>query len=277
MYIKDLEKRTGISSACFYPMPIEDAFDIICRKLNYKACELFLNTKSETEAGFLKDMKSKADDNGIKIIAVHPFLSGYEHFMFFTEYERRIYDNIKLYGMFFEAAQFLGADFVIFHGIGPRELRMPVGEYAGIFMRINEEAKKYGVELLHENIGAINDHVKELLQIAPEIRFAFDLKHTVAWGLDVCDMIDIIGKNIAHVHLNDMYLPDLRENISNISKTEMCRLPFAGSLDLMKIFEKLAGINYIGSFITEVYRYNYADYSEIAESRSKIQAALEFF
>ena len=149
--LKDFEKRIGISSACFYPMLTEDAFDVICDKLKYKVCELFLNTQSETEVNFLKSIKSKADDNEIKITAVHPYYSGYEPFMFFTEYKRRLTDSIKLYGMFFEAAQFLQSDFVIFHGLGPRKLTVSIDEYTETFLLIAEEAKKYGVELLHEN------------------------------------------------------------------------------------------------------------------------------
>jgi sugar phosphate isomerase/epimerase len=247
-------------------MLTENAFDIICGELEYKVCELFLNTKSETEIKFLKNIKSKADDNNIKIAAVHPYLSGHEHFMFFTEYKRRTLDSIELYGMFFEAAQFLGADFVIFHGLGPREFKMPAEEYAGIFMQISQEAKKYGVELLHENIGTVNHHIKELICAAPGIRFVLDFKHAITRGFDVCDMIGLMGKNIAHIHLNDMYVSDPCENIS---KTEMCRLPLFGNLDYSEIFKRLADINYIGSYITEVYRYNYAGYSDMTESKRR--------
>jgi sugar phosphate isomerase/epimerase len=259
-------------------MLTEEAFDIICDDLEYKACELFLNAKSETETGFLKNIKSKADDNNIKIAAVHPFTSGCEPMLFFSEYKRRTYDSIKAYGMFFEAARFLGADYVIFHGLGPRELKMPLDEYAGIFMLISQEAKRYGVGLLHENVGTVNNYAEKLIKIAPDMRFTLDFKHAVTRGFDICGLIDILGKNIAHVHLNDMFMPGLiPDTAENFAKTELCRLPFYGSLNYPEIFKRLAGINYIGCYITEVYRYNYADYSELAESKSKIQAALEFF
>ena len=272
----EIEKRTGISTACFYPMLLEDAFDVICGRLKYKSCELFLNTTSETKIGFLKGIKSKADDNGVKIVSVHPFPSGFEPMLFFSEYKRRTFDSIKFYDMFFEAAQFLGADYVIFHGFGPREFKIPVMEYAGIFLLIAEEAKKYGVELLHENIGTVNDFIKELIKAAPGIRFALDFKHAVSWGYDVLNRIEAMGNHIAHIHLNDMYVQDIDKNISNISKTEMCRLPFFGNLDYSEIFKKLDAINYIGSFITEVYRYNYADESEIAESKKKFMDFLKY-
>ncbi|MCL1857835.1 MAG: sugar phosphate isomerase/epimerase [Oscillospiraceae bacterium] len=270
--MKDFNKRTGISSACFYPMLLEDAFDVICGKLKYKVCELFLNTQSETEIKFLRDIKLKADDNGVKIIAVHPYLSGYEPMLFLTEYKRRTYESVKLYDMFFEAAQYLGAEYVIFHGLGTRELKMPVDEYAGIFMLIAEEAKKFGVELLHENVGTINYYIKDLIRINPDIRFTLDFKHVISRGFDVLDIIEAMGKNIAHIHFNDMYLKNSDENIS---KTEMCRLPFFGNLNYCEIFKKLDDINYIGSFITEVYRYNYTDESEIIESQTRFKNFLK--
>jgi sugar phosphate isomerase/epimerase len=271
--MKDFEKRIGISSACFYPMLTEDAFDVICGKLNYKVCELFLNSQSETKIKFLRDIKSKADDNGIKIIAVHPYFSGYEPFMFFTEYKRRMLDSIKLYGMFFEAAQFLQADYVILHGLGGRELKTSVEEYAETFLLIAGEAKKYGVELLHENIGTINDYIKDMIKISPDIRFVLDFKHAVTRGFDIPDLIGAMGKNIAHIHFNDMYLDGRNETVS---KTEMCRLPFFGNLNYSEIFKKLSGINYIGNFITEVYRYNYADESEITESKNRFTEFLKY-
>jgi len=277
---KDYEKRTGISSACFYPMLTEDAFDVICDKLKYKVCELFLNTQSETEIDFLKYIKSKADDNGIKIAAIHPYFSGYEPMLFFTDYKRRTYESIKLYDMFFSAAQFLGADYVIFHGLGPRNFKEPydcsVKEYADIFTLINEEAKKFGIELLHENVGAINYYIKDMIKINPEIRFTLDFKHSVTRGFDVLDTIESMGKNIAHIHLNDMYIKD-SDSAADVSKTEMCRLPFFGSLNFFEIFKKLADINYIGSFITEVYRYNYTDIAEITESKKRFADFLKNF
>jgi sugar phosphate isomerase/epimerase len=246
-------------------MLLEDAFDSICR-LKFKVCEIFINTISETKINFLKDIKSKASDSGIKIASIHPFFSGYEDFMFFSSsYRRRTFDCIKLYDMFFEAAQFLGSDYIIFHGMGPgpREIRCSVEEYAETFLLIAEEAKQYGVELLHENIGTVNYYIKDLIKISPDIRFTLDFKHAISRGFTVPDIIDAMGKNIAHIHFNDM---NMQNGAENVSKTEMCRLPFFGNLNYFEIFAKLSDIKYIGNFIIEVYRNNYTDETEISES-----------
>ena len=272
MYIIDTQAITGISTACFYPMLLEDAFDIICGKLKYKVCELFLNTQSETEIKFLRGIKTKADGNGVKISAVHPYFSGYEGFLFFSEYDkRRVFDSIDLFKPFFEAAQFLGSEYVIFHGIGPGEMKVPVEEYNERLLLIASEAKKYNCEILHENLGRVNEYIQDL----KNIKFTLDFKHAVHWGCDVLDIIEKMGSNLAHIHLNDMVADYYSLEASK--KVRNCRLPFEGGLDYKKIFDKLYDINYIGGFIIEVYRHNYKNLKEISDSIEKLRDFLKIY
>jgi len=304
-YLGKINNKIGISTACFYPMLLEGAFDCICA-LNVKVCEIFINTLSEANPKFLKDIKSKADDNGVKIAAVHPFFSGYEEFLFMSEYKRRTLDSIDLYRHFFEAARYLQSDYVIFHGTAKSRIDFTPEKYAETFMLINEEAKKYGAELLQENVASLNfrgysdkledkseNFIKSLCRTEPGIRFTLDFKHTLIGGCNISDAIDIMGKNIAHIHFNDMYFTDdtddtdNNDNIDDIDESSgksetpqtatrsSCRLPFFGNLNYFEIFKKLSGINYIGSFIIEVYRNNYENYDRIAESIKKFKLFLD--
>jgi len=269
--MKNSENRTGISTACFYPELTEKAFDIICG-LDVRVCEIFINTGSEAKLDYLREIKLKADDNNIKIISVHPYFSGYEPFLFFSEYKRRFFDGIELYRPVFEAAQFLGSEYVIFHGIAGvqnNHIKMP-GEYSERFLLVAEEAKKYNCELLHENLGRINDYIQDL---SKDIRFALDFKHAVHRGCDILDIIDKMGANIAHIHLNDMVAD--YDALEPSHKVKNCRLPFAGSLNYKKIFDKLKDINYIGDFIIEVYGTSYKSISEISESVEKFRDFLK--
>jgi sugar phosphate isomerase/epimerase len=260
----DLENKIGVSTACFYPELTENAFCEICR-LKVPVCEIFLNTQSETKPRFLRDIKSKARDNNIKIVSVHPFLSGYEPFLFFSEYGgRRFADSIDLYRQFFEAAQFMESEYIIFHGIGPGKMNLPIDEYNRRFLLIAAEAKKYGCELLHENVGTINHYIHDL----KNIRFTLDFKHSVCRDRDVIETIEQAGENIAHIPLNDMLASDSE-------KVKSCRLPFSGGLDYKKIFKKLNDINYIGNFIIEVYRSSYNNIEEISESLGKLREFLK--
>jgi sugar phosphate isomerase/epimerase len=264
----NFEDKIGISTACFYPELMEHAFDKICG-LKLPLCEIFINTQSETRPEFLKEIKLKAQDNNIKIVSIHPFFSGYEPFLFFSGYGRRRFnDSIGLYRQFFEAAQFLNSEYVIFHGLARTRLNIPITEYSERFLLIADEAKKYGCELLHENVSGINDYIPDLDE---NIRFALDFKHTVACGHDISETIDKMNKtenSIAHVHLNDMVFTD------NTEKVKDCRLPLSGELDYEKIFGKLKDINYIGSFIIEVYRDNYKSLNAISESTEKLRELL---
>ena len=262
-----LEDRIGISTACFYPELTEKAFDEICR-LNVRVCEIFINTSSETKVDYLREIKLKAEDNDVRIAAIHPYPSGFEPFLFFSAYDkRRIFDGIDLYRQFFEAARFLCADYVIFHGIaGGENSHIKLSDdYVERFLLIADEAKKYGCELLHENVGKINGYLQNL----KNIRFTLDFKHSVCCGYDNLEIIEKMGENIAHIHLNDMVFSE------NADKTRHCRLPFAGSLDYKKIFDKLNDINYIGDFIIEVYGYSYQNLTEISESIEKFRGFLK--
>ena len=264
--MENIENRLGVSTACFYPEATEAAFDKICG-LGVRVCELFVNTHSETKPGYLRDIKMKADDSDIKIAAIHPYSSAFEPFLFFTEYDRRRFlDGIDFYRQYFEAAQFLSSDYIIFHGAGPSQVRLSVREYSDRFLAVAGEAKKYGCELLHENIGRINDYIQDL---DAGIRFALDFKHSVSWNHDNAEIIGKMGENIAHIHLNDMLPADSRDKVS------ACRLPFRGGLDYGSIFGKLKDINYIGSFIIEVYRHNYGSLSEISDSIGEIRDFLK--
>ena len=261
------QDKIGVSTACFYPEVTEKAFDTVCT-LDVRVCEIFINTHSETRPDYLRDIKLKAEDNNISVSAVHPYFSGYEAFLFFSGYDmRRFWDSVDLYRPVFEAARFLGSEYVIFHGPGPASMKLPVDEYNGRYLLIAEEAKKYGCELLHENIGTINDYLQDL----KDIRFTLDFKHSLSRGHDNLEIIEKMnqtnqtGSNIRHIHINDMVLSGSREKVDD------CRLPFAGTMDYKKIFEKLMDINYIGNFIIEVYRHNYTNTAEISESIRKLR------
>lgn len=266
--------KFGISTASFYPMDLEKAFDRICFDIKYKVCEIFINTSSETEENFLREIKLKADDNGVNIISVHPYFSGYESFLFFTDYRRRINDSIKLYRPFFEAAAFWESKYIIFHGLRITQDFAPE-RYAEIFLMIADEAKKYGVELLQENVA--NTHssspafIGEISQIAEswnkKIRFVLDFKHAVVAGEDILGTADAMGENLAHIHFNDISMTPA--GAMPESKVQSCKLPFFGNLNYDAIFKKLFDINYIGNFITEVYRNNYATEEDIIESKKR--------
>ena len=69
--------RTGISTACLYPLELERSFQTLL-SLDFRLFEVFLNTFSEFTLDYLRQLRNVADAYGAEIKSVHPFTSGYE-------------------------------------------------------------------------------------------------------------------------------------------------------------------------------------------------------
>lgn len=247
--------RIGISSACFYPTDTEEAF-IRCVSLGFKNIELFTCSFSELEEAFLTRIKKIADENGVKIPAVHPFTSGFEYLLFFSSYKKRAIESAEAYRKYFHAANLLGADFVVFHGDKLTAPFLGIENYCESYTRLREVAKSHGITLAHECVstsrGGNPEFMRELHQAMGEgnIKFVFDLKQVVRGGYDPDDMLDAMGNDIVHVHINDY-------------AESKCRLPYAGAMELDKIIGKIETSGYTGRYIIEVYRDNFEADGEI--------------
>ena len=93
--------RLGISTACFYPQPIEETMERIAA-LGFRIIEIFFNTESEYDISFLNHLKNTTEQLGIRIVSIHPYTSLMEGMMLFfclsTQNERRICTVSKIYG-----------------------------------------------------------------------------------------------------------------------------------------------------------------------------------
>lgn len=258
------ESRIGISSACFYPDDTEEAL-LRCISLGFKNIEVFINTFSELELPFLTNLRKIADDAGVKIVAIHPFTSGFEYLMFFSAQKKRALEAAEMYRTYFRAATALGADFVVFHGDKLSAPFFGMERYCEVFSHVSELAKKDGVILAHECVSTARggnpefiDEVHKCLG-SGNIKFVFDLKQVVRGGFDPYAMLSAMGDDIVHVHINDY-----AEN--------KCRLPYAGSLDVDGIIKTIEKTGYSGKYIIEVYRNNFESDSEIIKAADIIRS-----
>lgn len=258
--------RIGISSACFYP---DDALDAIKHSidLGFKNLEIFLNTFSELEMPHLEKVNRLCRENGVRVVSVHPFTSGFEYMFFFSAHKQRARDSAEFYRKFFHAGAVLGADYTVFHGDGAKSPFFGMDNYCEVLDNVMRVAKEEGVTLVHENVSTARagnpEFMAELHRRFGEgnIKFVFDLKQTVRGGYDPMKMLDAMGRDIVHVHINDW-------------RDGECRLPFAGDLDLRPVLSRLWDIDYSGKYIIEVYRHNFSSDSEITESKDALSAAL---
>ena len=247
--------RIGLSSACFYP---DDALDAIKHSidLGFRNLEIFLNTFSELEMPHLERVNKLCRENGVRVVSVHPFTSGFEYMFFFSAHKQRARDSAEFYRKYFHAGAVLGADYTVFHGDAVKSPFFGMDNYCEVLANLMRVAKEEGVTLAHENVSTARAGNPEFMSELHKrfgdgnIKFVFDLKQTVRGGYDPMKMLDAMGDDIVHVHINDW-------------KDGECRLPFAGELDVRGVIDRIESWGYSGNYIIEVYRHNFTNDDEI--------------
>lgn len=72
----------GISTACLYPMAMEDSLQTLIDS-GFREFEIFINTYSEMEPEFLTMLEEKLKPQGCRVKSLHPFTSGFESYLCF--------------------------------------------------------------------------------------------------------------------------------------------------------------------------------------------------
>ena len=243
----------GISTACFYPRHTEQ---VLCElaALKIQSVEIFINCMEELSSSFVKNLKKIADSQGVKILSIHPFTSAMEYLLFFSDYDRRFNEGLELYKKYYEAANLLGAEIVVFHGAF-HDYPWEMEEYFERFSVMVKEAKKHGANLCHENVSRCisRDPIffEKLSSAVPEAGFVLDIKQARRAGADVFDFIKAMGENLRHVHISD-------HDHSNI-----CLSPGKGIFNIHFFLETLRKNRFEGGVIVELYRENFRDIVEI--------------
>lgn len=248
----------GASSACFYPMETEKAFLRIA-ELGFKHSEIFFNSSCELKSSFVKELCTIRDAFGINVTSLHPYSSFSEGYDFFSKYERRFADGVESYKRYFEAAAALGAKYIVLHGSKYR-VEIPTEEYARRFMKLNECANSFGCTVAHENVvnfsGATPGFMKLMKDyLGDSFKMVLDVKQARRADINPSEFIDIMGRNIVHVHLSDFNshcdcMPPGRE----------------GFFDFGNLFTRLDKAGYDGKYIIELYSDNFSNEREISDS-----------
>lgn len=264
------DSRLGMSSACFYP---EETIDAVkrCIGLGFRNVEIFVNSFSELRQPYLGRLGELARASGVRISSLHPFTSGYEYMLFFSAYRKRAADACDFYRMYFGAAAYLGADYVVFHGDSVYSAFIGMEGYCEVLERLRETARSEGVTLAHENVstarGGDPAFIRELRSRfgAGNMDFVLDIKQALRAGFEPCGMIDAMGSDIVQVHINDW----LRSG--GDGREDRCRLPFAGDLPLTDIIGRIEDTGFDGRYLIEVYRGNFTDERELAAAGEKLR------
>lgn len=246
----------GVSTSCFYPALTEDAAQRL-QTAGVQYLELFLNTFSEIEPGYLNALKSQLDATGARVLAFHPFTSSMEPFFFATSYERRFADGVAMYRRLFEAAALVGAKIFNFHG-DYKASPYPFELYCEHFARLADIAAEYGILLSQENVvrcksGSIENIRKMRALLGDKAHFTLDLKQAVRSEVSAEEMLDAMGDSLCHLHISDH------------TAQQDCLAPGAGQFDFEDFFQKLHWRGYQGSAVIELYRGNFAEMANLLQ------------
>lgn len=256
--------KAGISTACLYPMLLEDAFTALLQ-LEFHEFELFINTFSEMKPDFVRELRRKMEDTGSHIKSLHPFTSGYESFLLFSDYERRFLDGLEFYKRYFEVCNLLGADILVLHG--KRNIkRSPAADelFFKRYSRLYRVGQSFGVTVAQENVNQFLSNDADLIlkmkqYCGKDCAFVLDIKQAVRGGKDPFEVCSAMGDKIVHVHMNDN------------KPSSDCLLPGSGTMDYPALMQMLKGFHFDGDLIIEVYRKNFNQVKELLSAKRTLE------
>lgn len=258
--------KIGISTACTYPEHTENAVKYLCEN-GVSDIEIFFNSDCELEGKIFSEIEHIVKANGTRVISIHPFTSGFEPFMLFSDYDRRFADGLEFCKKYFAAANALGAKIMVLHG--DRADRQNHDErYFERYHRLYKMAEREGVIVAQENVARCRSRELSFVQkmkkqLADDVAFVLDLKQARRSDVDVNELIDTMGEKIVHLHLNDY------------DSNHDCLLAGQGVCDFENIFKKLSEVGFKGDGVIEVYRQNFGKLSELIESYEYLNSLLK--
>ena len=260
--------KLGASTANLYPMKTEDALDTLL-SLGVKRFEVFLNTESEAEPRFARELRHHAEHGGAVIRSVHSYTSGYEPYMLFSEYIRRFEDALGHYERIFAAAAEMGASYAVMHGDRLNGI-LSVEQSAKRYERVCDLGRSHGVTLLQENVVRFRasdlSYISGLRRLLGEkANFVFDLKQCIRCGVRPEEVINAMGKGLRHAHISDYIL-------GNSDAT--CLLPGKGEADYPALAAVMSNVGFDGDWIIELYRKNFDTPRQLVDAMKQLEKTL---
>lgn len=259
--------RSGISTACLYPMELEQALPALIA-LDFHLFEVFINTISELKPKYIKELKKMVDDSGSTVKSVHPFTSGFESFLLFSDYQRRSEDGLEFYKLYFHAANLLGAEILVLHGQrNDKRSRISEKEYFEHYAQLYALGKTFGVTVAQENVNLFRSDEPAFIErmreyLGDDCAFVLDVKQAVRAGEDPYQMCRAMGEKLVHVHINDNKPGD------------DCLLPGSGNMDFAALKQLMRNFGYDGDLIIEVYRRNFGELNELLGAKKVVDSLI---
>lgn len=249
----------GVSSACLYPMLTEKSLDKLIN-IGFRNFEIFINSDRELKYEYISKIISMLDKIGGKVVSIHPYISGFEPCLIFSDYYRRFEDSMYIYEKFFKAANAYNAKYVVMHGDKIRDrILITDEEYFKRFEILSEIADKYSVVLAQENVNLFRSSDPIFIRnmrayLKDKANFILDIKQCVRSRCSPFDMLNAMGRNVVLVHASDH------------NDESDCILPGQGNFDFVKLKNMLLENEYKGDVIIELYNSGFSSLDELHNS-----------
>ncbi len=259
--------RIGVSTACLYPMPTEQAFRTL-GEFDIRETEIFFNAECETRGELFREIRAIQAEYGLNVQAVHPYFTFAESRLLFDEYRRRFLDGIEYVKRLCETCRALDSDRLILHG--EREpFKISESEYMERFGELAVQTKKLGVTLTQENVVRFRSQDADYLsrmrrQLGDLFAMTLDVKQAVRCGLDPTELARRFAPQIVHLHLSDH------------GKRGDCLPIGEGTFDFPKLFRVLRDSGFCGDGVLELYRSCYDDPQILPKCAEKLAAFSNF-
>lgn len=256
--------KAGTSTACLYPMPVEDALYELALG-GVSQVEIFLNTHSELRRSFIMNLAELLKRFDISCCSLHPFTCEIEPLLLFSQYQRRTDDAVEYYKHYFAAMQALGADVFVLHG------NKSMGNHMLYFERFNmlsEIGSQFGITVAQENVSRCTSRsinfLKEMkVNLGNRAKFVLDVKQAVRSGENPFEMLNALGENISVVHMSDH------------GQYGDCLTVGSGSFRTKEFLIKLADLSPDCNVILELYRNAFENVSDLLQNYQILSRMIE--
>ena len=265
--------KAGMSTSCLFGRDLlENNIDRMA-EMGAQTIEVYLNTMSEYDAAFAKELRKRIDGNGMTVRSVHPHGIQYE-LQFYANYVRSQADAEDCYKRMLEAAAILGAEMTVYHGgfsVKQPKMRPNLSRVARVVTHCAEIAKGFGLKLAQENVHwtwfSMPEYAAQLQEIveSDNLYFTLDIKQAAQSKYPYEQYIKQMGNKIVNLHCCDYTLSD-----DNVVTT----IPMRGSFDFAKLKKTLQAAGYDGPAILEVYPNDYGDFCELQEAFQQFSAVM---
>lgn len=253
----------GISTGCFFPQETKEAVKH-AGEIGAKYIEIFFNTHSELQPEYLNELKGIIDNYGMQVVSIHPYTSAIESFMFFSIYDYKLEDSVKLYEAYFKACNILGCKYVVLHGCLSTYDFMDMERYCRNLNMLSKRAREYGVYISQENVykfkcGYIENLQKFVKYADKDVKFTFDIKQAVKSRQSIYKILELTKDRISHVHISDF------------TGRNHSLVPFTGSFNYDRFFKYIKENTKAEAALVELYSPVIKSDAQLTEVLNKLE------